>query len=103
MYQLTARRAAMMPKDSLIMHPGPVNRGVEKIETEKHVALLCVVGEGLGTTKGIAAKVFTAVSEGGINVGMMSAGASRAAYHFTVKMDVLNSAMNAVHRVFFGD
>ncbi len=29
MYQLTARRAAMMPKDSLIMHPGPVNRGVE--------------------------------------------------------------------------
>ena len=80
-----------------------VNRGVEKIETEKHVALMCVVGEGLGTTKGIAAKVFTAVSEGGINVGMMSAGASRAAYHFTVKMDVLNSAMNAVHRVFFGE
>lgn len=29
MYQLTARRAAMMAKDSLIMHPGPVNRGVE--------------------------------------------------------------------------
>ncbi len=80
-----------------------VNRGVEKIETEKRVALMCVVGEGLGTTKGIAAKVFTAISQSGINVGMMSAGASRAAYHFTVKMDVLNSAMNAVHGVFFGD
>jgi aspartate carbamoyltransferase catalytic subunit len=28
-YGLTARRAAMMPKGALVMHPGPVNRGVE--------------------------------------------------------------------------
>ena len=28
-YGLTTNRAARMPKDSLIMHPGPMNRGVE--------------------------------------------------------------------------
>lgn len=80
-----------------------MNRGIEKIESERRVALMCVVGEGLGTTKGIAARVFTAISACGVNVGMMSAGASRAAYHFTVKMEDLDRAMNAVHDVFFGD
>ncbi len=79
------------------------NNGIEKIETERQVALMCVVGEGLGTTRGIAARVFTAISKIGVNVGMMSAGASRAAYHFTVKMNALKSAMNAVHGAFFGD
>ncbi|MGH9095444.1 MAG: aspartate/ornithine carbamoyltransferase family protein, partial [Acidimicrobiales bacterium] len=28
-YGLTRRRAALLPEDALIMHPGPVNRGVE--------------------------------------------------------------------------
>lgn len=80
-----------------------VGHGIEKVETERGVALMCIVGEGLGITKGIAASVFTAVSEHGINVGMMSAGASRAAYHFTVKMSMLDNAVRAVHSVFFGD
>ena len=80
-----------------------VGHGTEKIETEKDAALMCAVGEGLGNTRGIAAKVFSAISEKGVNVGMMSAGASKAAYHFTVGMDVLGDAMNAVHAVFFGD
>lgn len=80
-----------------------VGHGVEKVETERGVALMCIVGEGLGITKGIAARVFTAVSQHGINVGMMSAGASRAAYHFTVRMEVLDSAVKAVHSVFFGE
>jgi len=75
---------------------------LDKMETEKDVALLCAVGEGLGTTRGIAAKVFTAISERGVNVGMMSAGASSAAYHFTVSMKDLETAARAVHLVFFG-
>lgn len=80
-----------------------VGHGTEKVETERDVALMCAVGEGLGSTKGIAARVFTAISGKGVNVGMMSAGASRAAYHFTVRMNVLNDAMNAVHSAFFGE
>ncbi|HUS61288.1 MAG TPA: aspartate carbamoyltransferase catalytic subunit [Acidimicrobiales bacterium] len=28
-YGLTARRAALLPEDAIVMHPGPMNRGVE--------------------------------------------------------------------------
>jgi aspartate kinase len=82
---------------------GLISRGLDKLETEKSVALLCAVGEGLGRTKGIAAKVFGAISDAGVNVGMMSAGASTAAYHFTVSMRDLQPAAISIHHVFFGD
>ena len=29
LFGLTSERAAMLPEDALIMHPGPMNRGVE--------------------------------------------------------------------------
>jgi len=29
MWGLDSRRQALMPRDSLVMHPGPMNRGVE--------------------------------------------------------------------------
>ncbi|MCL4346657.1 MAG: aspartate kinase [Candidatus Thermoplasmatota archaeon] len=79
-----------------------VSHGLDKVETEKGVALLCAVGEGLGRTRGIAARVFGAIASAGVNVGMMSAGASTAAYHFTVSMRDLETAARAVHTVFFG-
>lgn len=82
---------------------GLISRGLDKLEKEKSVALLCAVGEGLGRTKGIAAKVFGAISDAGVNVGMMSAGASTAAYHFTVSMRDLQPAAISIHHVFFGD
>lgn len=82
---------------------GIISRGLDKIETEYDVALLCAVGEGLGRTRGIAAKVFGAIATAGVNVGMMSAGASTAAYHFTVSMNDLAEAAKAVHHVFFGE
>ncbi len=82
---------------------GLISAGVDKMERERGVALLCAVGEGLGRTRGIAAKVFGAVSQVGVNIGMMSAGASTVAYHFTVSMKDLQAAALSVHHVFFGD
>lgn len=79
-----------------------MSSGLDKLEKERNVALLCAVGEGLGRTRGIAAKVFGAVSEVGVNIGMMSAGASTVAYHFTVSMKDLQVAARSVHNVFFG-
>ena len=80
-----------------------ISVGLDKVEKERNVALLCAVGEGLGRTRGIAAKVFGAVSDVGVNIGMMSAGASTVAYHFTVSMKDLQTAARSVHRVFFGE
>jgi len=74
---------------------------VERIEIIDDTALLCVVGEGLGFEKGIAARVFTAVAKEGVNVMMISAGASFVAYHFTVDKKDLERTIKAIHREFF--
>ncbi|MEM2944191.1 MAG: aspartate kinase [Methanomassiliicoccales archaeon] len=75
---------------------------VDHIETTDDIALLCVVGEGLGYRKGIAARVFTAVSKEGVSIGMISAGASMVAYHFTVDTKDLQKTIRAIHEEFFG-
>lgn len=74
---------------------------VERIEIIDDTALLCVVGEGLGYEKGIAARVFTAVAKEGVNVMMISAGASFVAYHFTVDKKDLERTIKAIHQEFF--
>src|SRR2546427_2020979 len=49
---------------------------VERIEVLPHVSLISFVGEGLGYAHGVAARVFRAVAERGINVQLISTGAS---------------------------
>lgn len=75
---------------------------IEKIENTDDIALLCVVGEGLGYEKGIAARVFTAVAREGVSVNLISAGASLVAYHFTVDRKDLERTIKAIHKEFFG-
>lgn len=71
------------------------------IDVRDDVALIAVVGEGLLTTKGLAARVFSAVAEKEVNIEMFSAGASEVAYYFIVRHEDMNLAINAVHRCFF--
>ena len=82
---------------------GPLEDGlVESVDVLPNVALICFVGEGIGSTKGVAARVFRAVAEAGVNVQLISAGASMVAYHFTVDSADLERAVRAVHNEFFG-
>jgi len=74
---------------------------IERIDVSNDVALVAVVGEGVLRTKGLAARVFSAVAECGVNVEMFSAGASDVAYYFIVKVDDMDTAIRAVHRSFF--
>ncbi|OPY32417.1 MAG: putative aspartokinase [Methanomassiliicoccales archaeon PtaU1.Bin124] len=75
---------------------------ISRIETSEDWALLCIVGEGLGQSKGIASRVFNAVAMENVSVGLISAGASLVAYHFTVHLKDLERATRAVHQEFFG-
>lgn len=74
---------------------------VDRIELVQDVALLCLVGEGLGMKEGIAGRVFTTVARNGTNIGLISAGASTVALTFTVKRKDLEKTTRTLHKEFF--
>ncbi len=47
----------------------------ESVEVEKDLSLIAVIGEGMGTVKGIFAKMFNALAEAGVKVRMIEQGA----------------------------
>jgi aspartate kinase len=77
--------------------PRPFRR-LEKID---NVALISVVGEGLSTRPGIAAKCFAATAGCNVNVEMIAFGPSRVALYFVVQGEHLRKAVAAIHSSFF--
>lgn len=74
---------------------------VDSIEATDNIALIAVVGEGILEKSGIAARVFGAVSRHGINVRMISAGASSVAIYFIIDKEERNIAVRSIHEEFF--
>lgn len=70
----------------------------EKIDVEKNVAKVSVVGAGMMTNPGVAAKMFEALYDIGVNIKMISTSEIRV----TVLIDeaFTEKAMNAVHEKF---
>jgi aspartate kinase len=66
---------------------------------EKGRAIICVVGEGLRGTPGIAARVFSTISD--INVTLISQGASSINFTFAVEEERATEAVRRLHREFF--
>lgn len=74
---------------------------IEKIEIITDICLICIVGKGLGTTPNIASQIFNVVGSNGINVEMITAGASPVALQFTAKQNKLEEALLHLHNYFF--
>lgn len=75
---------------------------LEKLGTvsiEEKRAILCVVGEGLRTTPGIAARIFSTISD--INVSLISQGASRINLTFAVEESRVRETVARLHKEFF--
>ena len=70
------------------------------VRVEKGCAIVCVVGEGLRGTPGIAARVFSAISN--INVTLISQGASSINFTFAVEEEHVEEAVRRLHQEFFG-
>src|SRR5688500_156477 len=70
------------------------------VRVERGCAILCVVGEGLRGTPGIAARVFSAISD--INVTLISQGASSINFTFAIEEDRVEEAVRRLHEEFFG-
>jgi aspartate kinase len=69
------------------------------VEIEKQRTIISIIGEGLIKTPGIAARVFSVISD--INVSMISVGASSVNLTFMVDEPHAAQAIKRLHRVFF--
>lgn len=76
---------------------------VDGIEAIGNISLIAVVGEGILEKPGIAARMFTAVSAHGINIRMISAGASNEAIYFIIDKEECAKAIVSIHEEFFGN
>ena len=72
--------------------------GDAKIETEAGIGKLSCVGIGMRSHSGVAAKMFSALGEAGINIGMIST--SEIKISVTVEEDQLEDAARIVHTAF---
>jgi aspartate kinase len=71
------------------------------VKYEGRKAIVCLVGENIRGTPGIAAKVFTAISD--INVRMISQGASEINITFVIEEDDVPEAVRRLHSIFFAE
>jgi aspartate kinase len=69
------------------------------VRVEKGRAIICVVGEGLRGTPGIAARVFSTISD--INVTLISQGASSINFTFAIEETRVEEAVRRLHDAFF--
>lgn len=70
-------------------------RPLGEVEVERGRAIVCVVGEGLRRTQGVAARVFETVRD--LNVLLISQGASRVNLTFVVDQASVSEAVRRLH------
>jgi aspartate kinase len=73
---------------------------VRDIHTIPKVAVVAIVGEGMRGTKGIAAKMFSAVAQAGGNVLTIAQGSSELNISFAILEEETKKAVEAIHKAF---
>jgi aspartate kinase len=69
------------------------------VEVNRRRAIICVVGEGLRGTPGIAARIFSCLTD--INISLISQGASSINLTFIIEEADLREAVSRLHAAFF--
>jgi aspartate kinase len=70
-----------------------------EVEVEPGYGVICVVGEGLRASHGMAAKIFSTIED--VNISLVSHGASAVNLTFVVKEDVVADVIRKLHKEFF--
>ena len=73
---------------------------VSTIRRWENKAIVAVVGEGMQVRPGVAARVFSVMGRAGVNIEMISQGASELNITFVVEDDQADDAMRALHAEF---
>ncbi|MCC6539172.1 MAG: lysine-sensitive aspartokinase 3 [Bryobacterales bacterium] len=76
-------------------------REFAEVTVEQDQAIVCMVGDNIGATRGIAGRVFQAMN--GINIRMISQGASNLNLSFAIAGRDLTHAVELLHHAFFSD
>jgi len=74
-------------------------RPIAAVRVEEARAIICIVGEGLRTTPGIAGRVFSTIKD--INVLLISQGASNINLTFAIEARHVREAVRRLHAAFF--
>jgi len=72
----------------------------DTIEVNPNLALIAVVGRGMAYTPGVASKIFSSVSNAGINIRMINQGSSEISIIFGVHDADYDNAIRAVYKAF---
>ena len=73
--------------------------GLGTVEVEEHRAIICVVGESLRATPGVAARIFGTIYD--VNVSLVSLGASSINLTFAVDEDRVTEVVRRLHEALF--
>jgi aspartokinase/homoserine dehydrogenase 1 len=74
---------------------------ISKIQAEKNLATVAIVGENMKHTPGIAGKLFGTLGRNGVNVIACAQGASETNISFVVDSQSLRKSLNVIHDSFF--
>ena len=77
-----------------------LRHNVERVWSNDHVAVLAVVGERMRGTPGIAARLFTALAEAGVNILSIAQGSSEYNISLVIAAGEVERAVRAVHGTF---
>jgi aspartate kinase len=69
------------------------------VEVDPGYAVICVVGEGLRASTGLASKIFSTIED--VNIALVSHGASSVNLTFVVKEDLVPDVIVRLHKEFF--
>ncbi len=69
------------------------------VEAESGYAVICVVGEGLRASTGLASKIFSTIAD--VNIALVSHGASAVNLTFVVREEIVADVIKRLHQGFF--
>ena len=72
----------------------------DNIITSSNMALIAVVGRGMIHTKGVSARLFTALAQAGINIRMISQGSSELNIIIGVENSDFEKSIDAIYQAF---
>jgi len=76
--------------------------GVADVRIEQGKSIICTVGEGMKHVPGVSGRVFSVLGKEGINIEMISQGASEINISFIVDTKYADKVVKVLHTEFFG-